>query len=105
MQKTRNKPKEFLPYGMILTRLFKDVVSVFLELAINHYISHDRVMHPLVPHYKRKMRSDHGKKRPRESNASSSSTTLTYPSSSRPLDDTTDENDDESFYSNSSSPS
>ncbi|GJT32104.1 hypothetical protein Tco_0922523 [Tanacetum coccineum] len=48
-------------------------------------------------------RSDHGKKRPRESNASSSSTTLNHPSSSHPLDDTIDENDDESFHSNSSS--
>ncbi|GKA54803.1 hypothetical protein Tco_0753752 [Tanacetum coccineum] len=103
MEKTQNKPKELLPYGKILTRLFKHVVSIFLELAIDHYISHDRVMHPFAPHYERKTRSDHGKKRPRESNASSSSTTLNHPSSSHPLDDTIDENDDESFHSNSSS--
>ncbi|GJX95169.1 hypothetical protein Tco_0349755 [Tanacetum coccineum] len=76
-----------------------------LELAIDRYISHDRVMHPLAPHYERKTRSDHGKKRPRESNGSSSSTTLNHPSLSRPLDDTIDVNNDESFYSNSSSPS
>ncbi|GJU18185.1 retrovirus-related pol polyprotein from transposon TNT 1-94 [Tanacetum coccineum] len=50
-------------------------------------------------------RSDHGKKRPRDSNASFSSTTLNHPSSSRPLDDIVDENDEESFHSNSSSPS
>ncbi|GKE01528.1 hypothetical protein Tco_1389511 [Tanacetum coccineum] len=62
-------------------------------------------MHPLAPHYERKTRSDHGKKRPRESNASSSSTTLNHPSSSHPLDDTIDVNDDESFHSNSSYPS
>ncbi|GJR12588.1 hypothetical protein Tco_0795240 [Tanacetum coccineum] len=62
-------------------------------------------MHPLDPHYERKTRSDHGKKRPRESNASSSSTTLNHPSLSRPLDDTIDVNDEESFHSNSSSPS
>ncbi|GJU41719.1 hypothetical protein Tco_1194676 [Tanacetum coccineum] len=105
MEKTRSKPKELLPYGMLLTRLFKQVVSVFPELVINIYISHDRVMHPLAPHYERKMRSDHGKKRPRESNASSSSTTLNHPSSSHPLDDPIDEYDDESFHSNSSSPS
>ncbi|GJW67094.1 hypothetical protein Tco_0121518 [Tanacetum coccineum] len=73
------------------------------ELAIDHYISHDQVMHPFAPHYERKTRSDRGKKRPHESNASSSSTTLNHPSSSRPLDDTIDENDDESFHSNSSS--
>nr|GEY84434.1 pentatricopeptide repeat-containing protein [Tanacetum cinerariifolium] len=103
MEKTQNKPKELLPYGMLLTRLFKHVVSVFSELAIDHYISHDRVIHPLSPHYERKTRSDHGKKRPCESNASSSSTILNDPSSSRLLDDTIDENDDESFHSNSSS--
>ncbi|GJZ03075.1 hypothetical protein Tco_0521036 [Tanacetum coccineum] len=51
--------------------LFKHVVSIFPELTNDHYISHDRVMHPLAPHYERKTRSDHGKKRPRESNASS----------------------------------
>ncbi|GKF61282.1 hypothetical protein Tco_0181336 [Tanacetum coccineum] len=105
MENTQSKPKELIPYGMLLTRLFKHVVSVFPKLEIDHYISHDRVMHPLAPHYKRKTRSDHGKKRPRESNASSSSTTLNHPFSSHPLDNTIDENDDESFHSNSSSPS
>ncbi|GJY78955.1 hypothetical protein Tco_0484756 [Tanacetum coccineum] len=87
------------------TNCSNKVVSVIPELAIYRYISHDRVMHPLAPHYERKTRSDRGKKRPRESNASSSSTTLNHPSSSHPLDDTLDENDDESFHSNSSSPS
>nr|GEW85017.1 hypothetical protein [Tanacetum cinerariifolium] len=101
MEKTRNKPKKLLPYGMLLTRLFKHVMSVFPELAIDHYISLDRVMHLLAPHYERKTRSDHGKKIHRESNASSS-TTLNHPSSSHPLDDTIDENGDESFHSNSS---
>ncbi|GKA31107.1 hypothetical protein Tco_0717412 [Tanacetum coccineum] len=90
---------------MLLTRLFKHVVSVFPELASDHYLSHDRVMHPLAPHYERKTRSDHGKKRPHDSSASSSSTTLNHPSSSCPLDDTIDENDEESFHSNSSCPS
>ncbi|GKB27208.1 hypothetical protein Tco_0866609 [Tanacetum coccineum] len=105
MEKTQNKPKELLPYGMLLTRLFKHVVSVSHALAIDHYLSHDRVMHPLASHFERKTQSDHGKKRPCDSNASSSSTTLNHPSSSRPLDDTIDENDEESFHYNSSSPS
>ncbi|GKC71858.1 retrovirus-related pol polyprotein from transposon TNT 1-94 [Tanacetum coccineum] len=82
MEKNRSIPKELLPYGMLLNRLFKHVMSVFPELAIDLYISHDRVMHPLAPHYERKTRSDRVKKRPRESNASSSSTTLNHPSSS-----------------------
>ncbi|GJT37271.1 hypothetical protein Tco_0937136 [Tanacetum coccineum] len=103
MEKTRNKPKELLPYGILLTRLFKHVVSVFPELASDHYLSHDRVMHLLAPHYKRKTRSDHGKKRPCDLNASSSSTALNHPSPSRSLDNTIEENDEESFHSNSSS--
>nr|GFB08570.1 hypothetical protein [Tanacetum cinerariifolium] len=103
--KDSKKPKELLPDRMLLTRLFKHVVFVFPELVINHYVSYDRVMHPLTPHYERKTRLDHGKKRPRESNASSSSTSLNHPSLSCSLDDTIDENDDESFHSNSSSPS
>ncbi|GJT59744.1 hypothetical protein Tco_1003277 [Tanacetum coccineum] len=48
---------------------------------------------------------DHGKKRSRDSNASSTSTTLNHPSLFHPLDDIVDVNDEESFHSNSSSPS
>nr|GEY11801.1 retrovirus-related Pol polyprotein from transposon TNT 1-94 [Tanacetum cinerariifolium] len=75
--------------------------------AFDHYLSHDRAMHLLAPHYERKTRSGHGKKRPRESNtsSSSSSTTQNHPSLSFPLDSTGDENDDESFHSHSSSSS
>ncbi|GJV53092.1 retrovirus-related pol polyprotein from transposon TNT 1-94 [Tanacetum coccineum] len=83
--------------------LFKHVVSVSPELAFDHYLSYDRAMHPLAPHYKRKTRADQGKKRPHESNASSSSTTQNHPSSILPLDHMVDENDDESFHSNLSS--
>ncbi|GJZ92382.1 hypothetical protein Tco_0664447 [Tanacetum coccineum] len=61
MEKTRFKPKELLPYGMLLTRLFKHVVSVSPELAFDRYLSHDRAMHPLAPHYERKTRADLGK--------------------------------------------
>nr|GEZ16876.1 pentatricopeptide repeat-containing protein [Tanacetum cinerariifolium] len=105
IEMTQNKPKELLPYGMLLTTLFKHVVFVFLELAIDHYILYDRFMHPFAPYYKRKTQSDHGKKRPRDSNASSSSTTQNHLSSSHLLDDIVDVNNEESFHSNSSSPS
>ncbi|GJU11820.1 hypothetical protein Tco_1134216 [Tanacetum coccineum] len=106
MEKTRFKPKELLPYGMLLTRLFKHVMSISPELAFDHYLSHDRAMHPLGPHYERKTLADRGKKRPRKSNASSSSSsTLNHPSSSHPLDDSIEENDDESFHPNPFSPS
>ncbi|GJU13658.1 hypothetical protein Tco_1136054 [Tanacetum coccineum] len=106
MEKTQFKPKELLPYGMLLTRLFKHVVSVSPELAFDHYLSHDRAMHPLAPHYERNTRADRGKKRPRKSNASSSSSsTLNHLSSSHPLDDSIEENNDKSFHPNPSSPS
>ncbi|GJS49417.1 hypothetical protein Tco_0599538 [Tanacetum coccineum] len=103
MEKTQNKPKELLPYGMLLTILFKHVVSIFPELAIDHYISYDRVMHPLAPHYERKTRSNLGKKDFMIQNASYSSTTLK--SSIPSLDDIVVVLYKESFRSNSSSPS
>ncbi|GKE40933.1 hypothetical protein Tco_1464338 [Tanacetum coccineum] len=103
MEKTQSKPKELLPYGMLLTRLFKHIVSISPELAFDHYLVHDRAMHPLAPYYDRKTRADRGKKRPRESNASSSSTTQNHPSSSLSLDTIVDENDDDLFHFNSSS--
>ncbi|GKB47134.1 hypothetical protein Tco_0897887 [Tanacetum coccineum] len=97
MEKTRFKPKELLPYGILLTRLFKHVVSVSPELAFDHFLSHDRAMHLFAPFYERKMRVDRGKKRPRESNDSSSSATLNHPSSSLLLDHMVDENDENHF--------
>ncbi|GKE09165.1 hypothetical protein Tco_1412716 [Tanacetum coccineum] len=100
-QETRTKNKKTIAVG---TRLFKHIVSISLELAFDHYLAHDRAMHPLAPHYERKTRADRGKKRPRQLNSSSSSTTQNHPSSSLPLDAIVDENDDESFHFNSSSP-
>ncbi|GJV11656.1 hypothetical protein Tco_1353197 [Tanacetum coccineum] len=87
------------------TPLFKYVVSVSHELAFDQYLSHDPAMHPIAPYFERKTRSDRGKKRPCEQNASSSSTVQNHPSSSTPLDHMVDESDDESLHSNSSSPS
>ncbi|GJV40438.1 hypothetical protein Tco_1418878 [Tanacetum coccineum] len=97
MEKTRNKPKELLPYGMLITRLFNHVVSSFPVLAIDRYILYDRVMHP--PHYEQKKRSDQGTKRCRDLNASSSSTALNHSSSSHHLD----QNDEESSHSSTPS--
>ncbi|GJZ99203.1 retrovirus-related pol polyprotein from transposon TNT 1-94 [Tanacetum coccineum] len=99
MERTQNKPKELLPYGMLLTRLFNRVASNFPELAIDRYILYDRVMHPLAPHYERKMRSDHGTKRRCDSKPSSSSTALNHSSSSHHLDENVEES------SHSSTPS
>nr|GEX14503.1 copia protein [Tanacetum cinerariifolium] len=81
-----------LAYAFALEfKLFQmDVKSAFLNSFINE-----------------ETQSDHGKKRPRESNTSSSSSTTTqnHPSLSLPLDANSDENDDELFHSHSSSSS
>nr|GEX61934.1 pentatricopeptide repeat-containing protein [Tanacetum cinerariifolium] len=103
MERTRNKPKELLPYGMLLTKLFNHVVSLFPELAIYHYILYDRVMHPFAPYYERKTRSDHGMKRCPNLNPSSSSTTRNHSSSSHHIDENVDDNDEESFHSSTPS--
>ncbi|GJZ48192.1 hypothetical protein Tco_0602024 [Tanacetum coccineum] len=105
MEKTRFKPKELYLMVLLLTRLFKHVVSISPELAFDHYLSYDRFMYPLAPHYERKPQADRGKKRPRESNASSSSNTQNPPSSSLQIDDIVEDNDNESSHSNPSSPS
>ncbi|GJY82780.1 hypothetical protein Tco_0496156 [Tanacetum coccineum] len=103
IERTQNKPKKLLPYGMLLTRLFNHVASNFLDLAIDRYILYDRVMHPVAPHYERKTRSDHGTKRWHDSNPSSSSIALNHSSSSHHLDRNVDENDEESSHSSSPS--
>ncbi|GJU25689.1 hypothetical protein Tco_1164310 [Tanacetum coccineum] len=77
------------------------ILSVSPELDFDHYLSHDRAMHPLAPHYERKTRADRGIKRPRESKASSSSTTQNPPSLSLQIDFMVYDNNDESFHSNS----
>nr|GEX20550.1 hypothetical protein [Tanacetum cinerariifolium] len=94
-----------LPYGLILTRLFTHIVSNLLESSNDRYILCDHVMNPYTPHYKQKMRSDHGTKRCRSSNPSTSSYVLDHPSSSHHIDENNDGNDEESFNCNTSSPS
>ncbi|GJU09580.1 retrovirus-related pol polyprotein from transposon TNT 1-94 [Tanacetum coccineum] len=105
IKESRNHPLEYVigNLNQRTRRLFKYIVSISPELAFDHYLAHDRAMHPLAPHYERKTRADRGKKRPRELNASSSSATQNHPSSSLLLDIIVDENDDESSHSNSSS--
>ncbi|GJY16041.1 hypothetical protein Tco_0386463 [Tanacetum coccineum] len=93
--------QRFHDKGMLLTRFVSNMLFHLHKLAIESPApSYDRVMHPLALHYERKTRSDHGKKSPRDSNASSSSTTLNHPSSFHPLDDIVDDNDEESLLFN-----
>ncbi|GJV68604.1 hypothetical protein Tco_1484113 [Tanacetum coccineum] len=104
MESIRNTPKAILPYEMLLTRLFTHIVSNLPESSNDRYILCDRVMHPLAPHYERKMRSDHGTKRCRSSNPSSSSNVLDHPSSSHHKNENNDGSNEESFHSNTPSP-
>ncbi|GJU40670.1 pentatricopeptide repeat-containing protein [Tanacetum coccineum] len=69
-----------LPYGMLLTRLFKFVMSESSELSNESYVLYDRVMNPLTAHQERKTRKDHGTRRGRHSTSSSSA--FDQPSSS-----------------------
>ncbi|GKA73239.1 hypothetical protein Tco_0779455 [Tanacetum coccineum] len=103
MEKTRFKPKGISTFMVCFDKVLNTYVSVSPELAFDSYLSYDRVMYPLAPHYERKQRADHGKKRPRESNASSSSNTQNPPSSSLQIDDIVKDNDNESSHSNPSS--
>ena len=63
MERSRHKPKELLPYGMLLTRLFNHIVSITPELDLSRFPLVDHVMTDLASHYERKSRSDHGLKR------------------------------------------
>ncbi|GJU46420.1 hypothetical protein Tco_1203686 [Tanacetum coccineum] len=105
MEAIRRQHKVNLPYGMLLTRLFKDIVSNSPELSDDRYILCDRVMYPLAPHYERKTQADHGTKRCRQSNSAFSSFVADHSSSSHHIDDNVDENEEETSRSNTPSPS
>nr|GEU65900.1 hypothetical protein [Tanacetum cinerariifolium] len=74
------KSRLILPYGMLLTRLFKFVINKSYELSNESYVLYDRVMNPLTAHQERKTRKDRGTIRGRHSTSSSSA--FDQPSSS-----------------------
>ncbi|GJY67315.1 hypothetical protein Tco_0469553 [Tanacetum coccineum] len=69
-----------LPYGMLLTRLFKFFMNENPELSNESYVLYDRVMNPLGAQQERKTRKDFGTRRGHHS--TSSSFTFGQPSSS-----------------------
>ncbi|GJR28460.1 hypothetical protein Tco_1104692 [Tanacetum coccineum] len=91
MELVTKQARLILPYGILLTRLFKYVMSSSLELSNDRYVLYDRVMFPLAPHYERKTRKDYGTKRGRPSTSASSSSAFDHPSSSHHIDDDSDE--------------
>ncbi|GJS02435.1 hypothetical protein Tco_0318943 [Tanacetum coccineum] len=77
-----------LPYGMLLTRLFKLVMNENHDLNNESYVWYDHVMNPLAAQQEQKTRNDHGSRRGRHSTSSSSA--FDQPSSSHLNDDDDD---------------
>ncbi|GJT06765.1 hypothetical protein Tco_0841227 [Tanacetum coccineum] len=95
MEFVTKQPRLILPYGILLTRLFKHVMSESPELSNDCYVLYDCVMYPLIAQQERKARKDYGTRRGRLSvSASSSLFTFGHPSSSHPNDDDNDGNDE-----------
>ncbi|GJR20951.1 retrovirus-related pol polyprotein from transposon TNT 1-94 [Tanacetum coccineum] len=83
--------RSILPYGMLLTRLFKFIVRENPELENESYVLYDRVMTPFAAQLERKPRRDRGTRRGRHSTSSSSA--FDQPSASHLNDDDDDGND------------
>ncbi|GJV71341.1 retrovirus-related pol polyprotein from transposon TNT 1-94 [Tanacetum coccineum] len=91
-----------LPYGMLLTRLFKYVMQENPEFYKSSYVLYDRVMNPLTAQQERKTRKDRGTRRGRHSTSSS---TFDQPSSSHlNYDDDDDGNDEGTSRASTPSP-
>ncbi|GJT37668.1 hypothetical protein Tco_0937533 [Tanacetum coccineum] len=91
-----------MPYGMLLTRLFKHVMTICHGVLDDYYDLHDRVMYPLTAQQERKTQKDYGMKRGRHSTSSSSA--FGQPSSSHLNDDDNDENDLGTSHASTPSP-
>ncbi|GJX37046.1 hypothetical protein Tco_0250349 [Tanacetum coccineum] len=91
MEWVTKQSRLILPYGMLLTRLFKFVMSESPELLNESYVLYDRVMNPITAQQERKTRKDRGTRRGRHSTSSSSA--FDQPSSSH-LNDDDDGNDE-----------
>ncbi|GKC18849.1 hypothetical protein Tco_1020999 [Tanacetum coccineum] len=72
MEWVTKQARLILPYGMLLTRFFKFVMSESFELSNESYVLYDRVMNPLTAHQERKTRKDRGTRRGHHSTSSSS---------------------------------
>ncbi|GKB30980.1 hypothetical protein Tco_0870381 [Tanacetum coccineum] len=90
-----------LPYGMLLTRLFKFIIGENPKLQNESYVLYDRVMNPLAAQLERKPRRDHGTRRGRQSTSSS---TCDQQSSSHLNDDDEDGNDEGTSRASTPSP-
>ncbi|GJU17626.1 pentatricopeptide repeat-containing protein [Tanacetum coccineum] len=93
MEWVTKQARLILPYGMLLTRLFKFIFDENPELQNESYVLYDRVMNPLAAQLERKPRKDRGTRRGRYSTSSSSA--FDQPSSSHLNDDDDDDGNGE----------
>ncbi|GJS94047.1 hypothetical protein Tco_0801015 [Tanacetum coccineum] len=92
MEWVTKQARLILPYGMLLTRLFKFIMNEYPELYNESYVLYDRVMNPLADQLERKPIRDHGTRSGRHSTSSSSA--FDQPSSSHLNNDDDDRNDE-----------
>ncbi|GJT21554.1 hypothetical protein Tco_0891491 [Tanacetum coccineum] len=102
MEWVTKQKRLLLPYGMLLTRLFKFIIRENPELQNESYVLYDRVMTPLAAQLERKPRRDRGTRRGRHSTSSSSA--FDQPSSSHRNDDDDDGNDEGTSRASTPSP-
>ncbi|GKA50530.1 hypothetical protein Tco_0743603 [Tanacetum coccineum] len=102
MELVTKQPRLIMPYGMLLTRLFKHVMTISHRVLDDYYDLHDRVMYPLTAQQERKTRKDYGTKRGYHSTSSSSA--FSQPSSSHLNNDDNDGNDEGTSYASTPSP-
>ncbi|GJV82603.1 hypothetical protein Tco_1522501 [Tanacetum coccineum] len=102
MEFVTKQARLILPYGMLLTRLFKFVMGESPELFNESYVLYDRVMYPLTAQQERKTQKDYGTRRGRPSTSSSSA--FGQPSSSHLNDDDDDGNDEGTSRASTPSP-
>ncbi|GJZ89866.1 hypothetical protein Tco_0661793 [Tanacetum coccineum] len=100
MEFVTKQARLILPYGMLLTRLFKYVIP---ELFNESYVLYDRVMYPLTAQQERKTQKDYGIKRGRHFTSSSSSA-FDQPSFSHLNDADDDGNDEETSCASYNNP-
>ncbi|GKC95888.1 hypothetical protein Tco_1161330, partial [Tanacetum coccineum] len=87
---------------MLLTRLFKYVMSESLEFSNDRYVLYDRVMYPLTAQQEQKSQKDYGTRRGHSSTSSLSD--FGQPSSSHLNDDDNDGNDEGTSRASTPSP-
>ncbi|GJX12162.1 hypothetical protein Tco_0202021 [Tanacetum coccineum] len=102
MEWATKQKRLILPYGMLLTQLFKFIIGENPKLENESYVLYDRVMTPLATQLERKPRRDHGTRKGRHSISSSSA--FDQPSSSHLNDDDDDRNDEGTSRARTPSP-